>query len=268
MGRRLGLLAAALVIALLGTSAVFAYVSRVEARAVTGQESVDVLVAAGRIAEGTLVSAAVQQKLIRIQAMPRRTVPEGALTTLADVTAQAAVSDIYTGEVLLAAKFADRTARTGDLVIPDDKIAISVQLGDPQRVAGFVVPGSEVAIFNTLESTSAKVSGRATQTSSGTTKSATVNVEAAVDDEMTRLLLPRVTVIAVGPATLRPPADTGEKKEGVKPVAVAVLTVAVTQADAERLVHAAQTGDLYFGLLSAKSKTGPSKGVSNSTLFK
>ena len=36
-----------------------------------------------------------------------------------------------------------------NLVIPDDKMAVSVELTDFERVAGFVNPGSEVAIFGT-----------------------------------------------------------------------------------------------------------------------
>ena len=40
-------------------------------------------------------------------------------------------------------------AASSSLQIPDDKIAISVNLTDPARVAGFVNPGSEVAIFLT-----------------------------------------------------------------------------------------------------------------------
>ena len=33
-------------------------------------------------------------------------------------------------------------------------------------------------------------------------------------------------------------------------------------------VHGAQEGELYLGLLSTTSKTGPSTGVTNTSLFK
>src|SRR5688572_2138630 len=122
MGRRLGLFAAALVVALLGTSAVFAYVSRVESRATAGQQPVEILVAAARIPEGTTADAAVAQKLVSVQSLPRKSVPEGALTNLQDVRQLSAVSDIYAGEVLLRPKFADARAKTGRLLIPGDRI--------------------------------------------------------------------------------------------------------------------------------------------------
>ena len=250
MNRRAGLLAAALVVALLGTFAVFSYVSKVEADTLAGAEPVDVLVATERLTAGTSGEAAAKSQLVELVSMPRKSVPEGALTSLESVGAQSLVSDVFAGEVLLRAKFADQTARTGNLVIPKDQIAVSVELGDPQRVAGFVVPGSEIAVFATVD-------GKPADAAAG-------GEPAAEDDRYTRLLLPRTSVIAVGPATLRPAA---EKSEDEEQVAKAVLTLAVTQADAERLVHASQTGELYLGLLSTTSKTGPGTGVSTTTLF-
>ncbi len=266
MPRRFGLLAAALIVAMLGTFAVFSYVSQVEAKTLTGAEPVDVLVASERLTAGTTGDAVTKGQLVEVATLPRKSVPEGALTSLEDVASQALVSDVFAGEVLLQAKFADQTARTGDLLIPKDMIAVSVELEDPQRVAGFVVPGSEVAIFATID----KRSGSATATATAvetTATTATVDVEADVqiDDSYTRLLLPRTSVIAVGPATLRP--RTGEQAEGDEAVAKAVLTVAVSQADAEKLVHGAQEGELYLGLLSTISKTGPGTGVTNTSLF-
>ena len=262
MTRRLGLLAAALVVALLGTMAVFSYVSKVEADVVAGAEMVDVLVAAERMPAGTNAAAATKDELVQLSSMPRKSVPEGALTSLDEVGEQTLVSDVFAGEVLLKAKFADQTARTGALVIPKDTIAISIELEDPQRVAGFVVPGSEVAIFATIKKVDATAKATASNVSDS---SATVNVQAEGDDDYTNLLLPRVSVIAVGPATLRPDENEDEKAEDE--VTKAVLTVAVTQHDAARLVHSAQTGDLWFGLLSSSSKTGPGQGVSNLNLF-
>ncbi len=247
MNRRIGLLAMALVIALVGTFAVFSYVSKVEANALAGAEPVDVLVAAERLAAGTSGTAAAERKVVALVSMPRKSVPEGALTSLDQVGAQTLVSDVFAGEVLLRAKFADQTARTGALLIPADKIAVSVELGDPQRVAGFVVPGSEVAIFATVDAPSA--GGEAER----------------VGDKLTGLLLARTSVIAVGPATLRPAERKAEEDKDA--VATAVLTLAVTQAEAERLVHGVQTGELHLGLLSTTSQTAPGVGVSSASLF-
>ncbi len=244
MGRRTGLLAVAVAVAVFGALAVFTYVNRAEARAVTGQQMVDVLTAAARIPQGTTAAAAVNGKLVRVSSLPRKSVPEGALTSLKGLDSQSAVNDIYPGEVLLAAKFADQSARTGQLLIPDDKIAVTVQLGDPQRVAGFVVPGSEIAIFNTSGGSGGANAAKAT-----------------------RLLLPRVTVIAVGPVTLRADEQSGKQANGGQAVSTALVTLAVSQQDAEKVIQATQTGSLYFGLLSEKSKVASDGGVTDSTLY-
>ena len=253
MSRRFGLLAVALVVALLGTFAVFSYVSQVEAKTLSGAEPVDVLVAAQQLAEGTSGAAAAQAQLVQLVSMPRKSVPEGALTSLDSVSTQTLISDVFAGEVLLRAKFADQTARTGNLLIPKEKIAISVQLGDPQRVAGFVVPGSEVAVFLTLDNAASSQAGGETG-----------DAAATGDGSVTRLLLPRTSVIAVGPATLRPVA---EGEAATNAVATAVLTLALTQQEAEKLVHGTQKGQLYMGLLSTTSKTGPGSGATTTSLF-
>lgn len=258
MNRRLGLLATALAVAMMGTFAVFSYVSKVEADTLTGAEPVDVLVASELLSAGTSGDVAAKGKLVEVVSMPRKSVPEGALTSLEGVGGQSLVSDVFAGEVLLRAKFADQTARTGVLLIPKDKIAVSVELGDPQRVAGFVVPGSEVAIFATIDNQST--------TPAPASPEAPGEATAAVDEKYTRLLLARTSVIAVGPATLKQ-ADE-DLDDGEEQVAKAVLTLAVSQAEGERLVHSAQTGELYLGLLSTTSVTGPGAGVSNTSLFK
>lgn len=251
MTRRLGLMIVALLVALLGTTAVYSYVQRIETRTVADAEMVDVLTAATQIPSGTTADAALQGQLVAVRSMPRSSVPEGALTSLEGIGSQKAVADVFAGEVLLRAKFADQSARTGALLIPSDKIAISVELGDPQRVAGFVVPGSEVAVFVTVEKEAA------TDAAEGD-----AGFEGA---QYTQLLLPRSSVIAVGPSTLRPAQKSDD--EGKEAVPTAVLTLAVTQDEAERLVHSAQTGQLYLGLLNTTSKTQPEPGVTTADLL-
>ena len=242
MKRRVGLLVAALVVALFGTSAVYAYVNRVEAKTVNAGSPVNVLVATAQIPTGATGAVVAQSNLTRVTTMPQRNVPEGALTDLNSVKDKQLATDVYPGEVLLAARFTDRTqARTGALSIPDNKFAVSVQMGDPQRVAGFLVPGSQVAVL-------------ATMLPSGDNGIAHTGV-----------ILSRAQVIAVGPTTLQSNGATGA---GPEPTATTILTLALSQVQAEKLVLAQQIGKLYLGLLTDKSSASVDPGVTSDDLFK
>ena len=246
MKRRLGLLLAALIVAVFGTSAVYAYVNRVEAKTVDAGTPVSVLVAAAQIPAGTTGAVLGQSRLAKVTTMPRRNVPAGALADLSTVANKQLATDVYPGEVLLAARFTDQgQARTGALAIPDNRMAVSVDLADPQRVAGFVVPGSQVAVFDTSTPTSSSSSSTQAKPETG-------------------VILPRAEVIAVGPSTLQPNGATGS---GQQQTATTILTLALTQVQAEKLVLAQQTGKLYLGLLSDKSSVNVGGNVTADQLY-
>lgn len=240
MGRRMVLLVVAVVVAALGTGLVFAYVNRTDERALKDQEPVQVLVAKTRIEAGTLGTTAEREGAFRLQAIPRSAVIEGYLTDTRLIADLAAVGDIFPGEQIIAAKFA-AAGTSNALPIPDEKMAMSVQLGDPQRVAGFVKPGAEVSVI--------------------------VNIDARVDGATTaisRVLFARVPVIAVGPTTLRP-AERGQGNTEAVPTAL--LTLALDQKQAQKLAYAVQHGQLYFTLLTKDSEVAPGGPVTAENLF-
>ena len=72
----------------------------------------------------------------------------GALSDATPLADLVAIAPIFAGQQIIAAQWGT-TGQTTGLSIPDGKIALSVQLGDPERVAGFIAPGSTVAIFAT-----------------------------------------------------------------------------------------------------------------------
>lgn len=246
MYRRIGLFVVAVLTALFGTGLVYAYASSADSRALEGQEPVEVLVAVKTVPAETVAAQAQEDGLLALRQLPRSAVPAGALTDLDAVGGKVTEGTIFPGEVVLAGKFVDPTV-TGALSIPGDKLAVSVELTDAGRVAGFVVPGSEVAIFNTHDKPGAP---------------------AGTAEKATRLLLPRATVLATGPTSTRGEAATpGDETGEETPVATSVLTLAVDQAGAEKLVHATQTGTVSFALLTTNSQTGQSAGVDNTSLF-
>lgn len=240
MGRRLALLIAAVLVAALGTSLVFVYVRNADNRAVADQKPVTVLVAKTSIAAGTRVSDAANAGAFQTKELPQAAVPTGALSSVDPIKDEVALTTIFPGQQLLAGMFGATAAATGSIAIPPGQLAASFQFQDPQRVAGFVQPGSSVAVF------------------------VTSSLQGGV--QSTRILLPKVTVIAVGPTTITPPANAAQANPESLPRAL--LTLALTQAQAEKLIFAQTAGgSLYLGLLNDQSKITPNAGVNAKNVF-
>jgi pilus assembly protein CpaB len=234
MGRRTILLVVALLVAALGTGLVFAYVSRVDDRAIADQKPTEVLVVKKAVSQGTSVADAEKAGSFEIQKVAAASVAPGALSDLAPVRELFALSPLFPGEQVLQAKFGSAAATTG-LAIPKGQIAMSIQLTDPARVAGFVEPGSDVIIF---------------ATGSVDPQNGTKPFDTAFT------LLPRVTVLAVGPTTVARANDTtGTTNKEALPRTI--ITLAVTQLQAQRILLADFKGDLSFGLLTKDSGTKP-----------
>jgi Flp pilus assembly protein RcpC/CpaB len=121
-----------------------------------------------------------------------------------------------------------------------------VTLADPQRIAPLLTPQSHIVIFDTL-------GGKAGGT--------------AATSQETRILLADVEVIAVGSQTAQqaPTATAGAQQPAGN---AALVTVAVSPADGQLLVHAVQTGKpLYGGLLGTGVKVDPKSVVDDATIL-
>jgi pilus assembly protein CpaB len=269
MTRRLGVIALALTLALVGTSLVFAYVNRADARAVAGLHPKNAYVAVKTIPSGTSLSAAVRSGLAKQEALPERTVPFGAVTHLAaDLRAKVAIADIQAGQVLFAAAFGSKPAQQSGLRLPTGTLAVSLSLGDPQRVGDFVEPGAKIAIFDTFNTV-------LTFDEHGRLGSGNRNAVAGDDlgsnhafNHQTRLLLKDVVVLAIGATTQPTPlASASAKPTTGSATATVLVTVAVEQRDAEKLIQGIQTGHLYLALQGPDAQVAPSRGVDDTNLF-
>lgn len=233
MARRSVILTLAVVTALVGTLLIVLYVQGIDNRATEGQELVEVLVAKDVVSAGETVAAAEESGKFEKKQVRREDLVPGALSSSTSVTGLVATGNIYPGEQLIADKFGS-IGDTQSLVIPDDKLAISVELTDPERVAGFVNPGSEVSIFITVSE----------------------------PKQYTRVLLTRVTVIGVGQTTTTSRTVTDESgAQTVEEVPKTILTLALSQKESEKLIWADRFGDLNVALLSDKTNVTDEPGV-------
>ena len=245
MVHRKFLLVGAVLAAVAGAALVFLYVRSADARAESQFDTVQVLRANAAIAVGESITTASQGGKLALENVPRAQVLPDALTSIDGLGDQVALVPIYPGEQIVTAKFGSTAAPASALPIPRGQMAISVNLTDPARVAGFVNPGSEIAIF---------LSGE--------------DKESDDNASFTRLLLQRVTVIGVGSTTPSSKTTTDETGQATtESLPRTLLTLAVDQKQAERVLFASSYGELSFALLTEGSKVAPGPAMDFDDLF-
>jgi pilus assembly protein CpaB len=261
MNRRAWAVVLAVVLAVLGTFTVFMYVRNADARALAGQEVTDVYVAVKEVPVGTTAQTAVDDGLMVKQEIAAKGVPDDALTTVDSSNAElVATSNIQSGEIVLTQRFATTAAAPGVLALPDGMMAVSVALADPAHVGSFLEAGAEVTVFDSFN---------VAENKPGTTPAGDHLTDNHDYTRATRVLLPRVSVLAVGATTTTGSTDSSSSSQTGTPAnqAVTLVTVAVTQDQAEKLIHGAQTGTLYLGLLNSQSTVDWGNGIDDRNLF-
>jgi pilus assembly protein CpaB len=210
---------------------IIVYVQGADARASDGQERVTVLTATEVIDPGESVADAVEADKLEVRDIARGDLGEGAVGSTSEIEDLVALGTIYPGQQLVAQQFG-KPGGQQVLGIPDERMAISVELTDPERVAGFVSPGSWVAIF---------MSGDPElYLKDGTTRKL---------PPLTRILLPKVQVLGVGDTAVTPRTTKDDDgTETTEQVPQTILTIAVTQKEAEKVIYSARNGDLTFAL--------------------
>lgn len=262
MSRRIIAVIAAVVLATVGTTAVFAYVRGADARAIAGQQVENVFITEKVVPAGTTLKAALESGLLVKETVAQKGVPAGALEKVnADNGALVAITDLAAGEVVLASRFGKEETATTAVEIPKGKMAVTVELADPQRVAPFLRAGNEIALF-----TSGKLRR---EPKKGGEKGSGDECDAP-DVCLTRIVLIRVTVLGVGEATLKPPTPTGEEEAPAEPATAeqkALITLALDQEQAARVIHLSYFGNMHFALLNKDSVVDESAMVTDLDFF-
>lgn len=243
MARRPIILLVALAVSALGTAMIITYVQGVDARATAGQDRVTVLTTTKVIEPGEGVEDALAAGKFEKREVAREDVIDGALRSTAPIAGLTALGTVYPGQQVLGEQFGD-TGSLETLGIPDGQLAVSVELTDPARVAGFVNPGSWVAVF-----------------ASGDPEVYLPDGSSQKLAPYTRILLPKVQVIGVGDTSVSSRTTKDDGKETVEEVPRTILTIAVNQEQAERVLYAARNGDLAFALRTDKSTATHNRGV-------
>ena len=250
MGRRTLLMIAAVVIAALGAGMIFLYVRGISDRAEADQKPVEVLAVTKQIEAGESIDDAVAAGKLDLRSFPEKDLLEGAMSDTASLDGEVALATIFPGEQIIPGKFgAPGTQQT--ITIPEGTMAVSVSLTDPARVAGFITPGAKVAIF-----------------ASGTLADGSEDPGATSTGTFTQLLLPSVDVIGVGTTTVLSTTTTDETGAATtEQLPKTLLTLALTQDEAQKVIFASNNGQLALGLLNKDSKVRVGPAVTFQNLF-
>ncbi len=266
--RRILGLVAAVVLALVGTIAIVAYVNGAENRAQAGEELVKVLVVKDTVPAGT--PAAELGDRVGSEKVSRKVMAEGAVASVKSLGDKVAGTTLIAGEQLIDSRFVAKSnysATGADVQVPPGLLRTTIAL-DPQRVVGGVLtPGARVAVLASFDP-STNSTGR------------TVVVDGAevldgkTQGSATRILLHKVLVTNVQltgdvnsneNTSSEPTADTA--KPGEAPTSQLLVTLALDPAATERLVFSQEFGRIWLSIEPTDANDAPTVVVGRNGIF-
>jgi pilus assembly protein CpaB len=244
MKKRIILVTVAVLLAVIGTFAVYSYGKGADKRALDKTTSAKALVVSKRVPAGTSWADTVKGNYLTQETFPADNVPSTALSDTKDspVASDAvALADLVPGTIVLSDAFGTKTPQTGALDIPKGLLAISVTLPANAEVGGYIGPDSEVAIFATAKY----------GTGSG---SSDLSKGQIFGDQstLTKTVVDRASVLAVSQAPVDSVDGSGDSS-GSSGSSAPLVTLALSQRDVERVVLSQTVGDLYLALVSPSS---------------
>ena len=157
---------------------------------------------------------------VRVIDWPDKAVPAGFSAAASEVVGRGLITAVAANEPLLSSKLASKEEGGGlPIVIPEGMRGVSVKVNEVIGVAGFIQAQRSVDVLVTISPP---------------------EEEGELKTPITKVILQNVRVLAVG-QTIQPDAEG-------KPQTVAVITLLVTPADAEKLTLAASEGRIQLAL--------------------
>jgi len=223
---------AAAVLAIVGAILVVSYAQGADSRAVQDLEPVTVMVVQKAVPAGTPV--ATLQAFVTSQELPGKAVSKTALKNLDGLAGKVTAVNLLPGEQLVAERLVEPEAlkTSGSVEVPKGLQEVSFQL-EPQRVVGGrIAPGDHVGIFINLKGG---------------------GLEAKPEKETSQLTVHKVLVTSVQRAPVASPSPApsasgaGAPAEDTSlPTGSLLLTVAVNDVDATKIVYAAEFEKLWL----------------------
>jgi len=234
------------------------YVSGAEERALAGEELVGVLVVDQEIEEGASVEDITDA--VRFEQVPAKVRVEGAVDGLEDLTGLVAGSSLLPGEQITAARFTDPVSLLVHQPVerPPGTVQVTVSLSPERAVGGQLVPGDTVAViasFDPFDVTFVEP-GEVIDGGDGQGEGPPIYLGSTGEEESNGLRTPNsthlilhgivVTNLQVEQLPTAPVEGSTDDVPDLAPTGNLLVTMAVTPADAEKIVFTAEHGFLWL----------------------
>ncbi len=251
MNKRLTGIIVAIVLAAIGTVALVAFVRNAEERAQAGEELVEVYVVDQPVAAGTPGDQLATR--VRVELVPVKVQADGSVDSLQGLAGRVAAVDLVPGEQLVTSRFIERNDfanREAGIVIPDDKVEVTISLDPERAIGGLVRPGETVAVLASfepfdLEATIVEIDGDEIAL-----PDAVAAEVSGKTPNSTGILLRKVLVTAVQQDPRANTFATSNDEEvnelNTAPAGSLLITLAVDPADAERLIFTQEFGFVWL----------------------
>ncbi len=246
--RAIGLLVA-VVLALIGTVALVAFVAGAEERALEGEQLVEVYVVTELIPGGAEADAI--EELVVVEEVPVKVRPDDAVDSLATLRGMVAAVDLQPGEQLLQSRFvevSEFTSRELGVQVPEDMVEVTVALEPERAVGGLLEPGQTVSVFASFEPFQlttflVEIDGDEVVIP----PAAGQDIEAETPNS-TDLILHKVLVTAVQERITQGVNDEETDRLTTAPTERILVTLAVPPNEAERIVFTAEFGLVWLAI--------------------
>jgi pilus assembly protein CpaB len=261
--RRIIGITAAVLLALVGTMSLVAYVRSATDRAVADEALVDVYVVDEFVPKGA--DASTIRSSVSVEQVPARLQQEGAITELDAIGDDVAAADLQPGDQLLAARLAAQESVSDEV---SDKVQVAALLDAERAVGGSIRKGDLVGIylsfdpFDVDEAGEPVDAGAEVQAAASPSDPADTSEEDSNDDNAGPDRTPNVSrlefqhVLVTNVQTINPPVsseDDGEDAAAIEQVTGTqyVVTLALSPEQSERFVFASEFGEVWLSLQPA-----------------
>jgi Flp pilus assembly protein CpaB len=283
MKLRVILIILAIIIAGVAVVGVIAYTTNIKQTAEQEVEKIEVLVAVQNIPKDTFVEELISANSVQLVAIPRKYIADGVLTTLDDYKGFVTISPISTGEQITTTKFVKPELVGLAFNLSKDMVAISIPVDRISAVSNLIRIGDMVnviATFTDLEISSAEnQTTAAAETTTAAAETTAVSTQAPETTQetqtITKTLLWNVKVLYLGTREITAEeqktlgstilSNQAAKSSGGV-ISINTATLALSVADAEKLVFTEQMGSVWLVLVPAggiEAKEGPGSTFKN-----